>query len=476
MSGTCELEFGAGALRLRLPAGAEALAMKGGMPLADPGRAVRESLVRPVAGSGLAELVRSRRAGRAGSALTAAVVISDNTRPVPYKGAGGILEPILDALRAEGVGRALILVANGTHRALSGDELRGMLCPAAFAPGVEVVNHVCTERSGLRLVGRTARGTEAWINRLYLDADVKILTGLVEPHFMAGASGGPKAVCPGLVGEDVTRVFHGAALLADERATSLVMDGNPCQEEARAVAGLAGHDFIVNVTLDGARRITGVFAGELSAAHRAAVARVLADSAVPIEREYDLVVTHAGFVGVNHYQAAKAAVEGAKAVRPGGRLILAANHTEAEPVGSANYRRGLGLLARLGPRELLQRMLEPGWEFIPEQWQVQMWARALARLEAPSDMIYCSPRLTGDAFRAARLPGTDGGLGLAGAGEGASGPSVAASAGVGRSQRDLAEAMVQRAIDRFAAERPGGRVAVLLDGPYAVPVPVGTAG
>ncbi|HOX06458.1 MAG TPA: lactate racemase domain-containing protein [Planctomycetota bacterium] len=451
----CELEFGRESLRLRLPDGADVLAMKGGAPLADPGRTVRESLARPVAGPGLAELARARRG--AGAPLTAAVVISDNTRPVPYRGADGILEPILEILRAGRVERIVILVANGTHRALADSELRAMLCPAAFAPGVEVVNHVCTDRASLKLLGRTARGTDAWINRIYAEAGLKILTGLVEPHFIAGASGGPKAVCPGLVGEDVTRVFHGPALLADPRSTSLRLDDNPCQDEARAVAAMAGSDFIVNVTLDGARRVTGVFSGELGAAHAAAVGHLLAVAGVPFEREYDLVVTHAGFVGVNHYQTAKAAVEGVKAVRPGGRLVIAANHTEAEPVGSANYRRALRCLAESGPEGLVRKMLAPGWEFIPEQWQAQLWAQSLAKLGTPANLTYCSPRLTGEAFRAAGLPGTDGGDGLASA--------------AGASARDLAEAMVQRAVDRFAAASPGGRVAVLADGPYGVPVP-----
>ena len=228
------------------------------------------------------------------------------------------------------------------------------------------------------------------------------------------------------------------------------MEDNPCQAEALEVATLAGVDFMVNVTINRERRLTGVFAGALVPAHRAAATRVMDESVIPIAREYDVVVTHAGFVGINHYQAAKAAVEGARAVRTGGTLILTANNTDREPVGGADYRRLLPLLAELGIDELERQLLAPDWTFVPEQWELQMWGRALRKLGRPEGLVYCSPQLTGVAFRG--LPGRDGGAGL-----------------VGLAGRDLAEAMVQRALDETLATTPGVRMAVLVDGPYGVP-------
>ncbi len=452
MSVKCDLEFGSEALRLALPEGTELLSLPPDPPLPDPAAAVRESLVRPVGSPPLAQLVREKRA--LNPELKAAVVVSDNTRPVPYRGEEGILEPILGVLRAEGVGDIEILVATGTHRPLADAELRGLLPAAAFTEGITVTNHDCTDAGSLRKVGRTARGTEAWINRRYLEADLKILTGLVEPHFMAGASGGAKSVCPGLVGERVTYVFHGTELLADERAASLVIKGNPCQEEARAVAAMAGVDFIVNVTLNAGKRVTGVYSGEVRAAHDAAAARLLETAAVPIEREYDMAVTHAGFTGINHYQAAKAAVEAARAVRAGGAMILAADHTDVDPVGGPNYRRVLAMLTELGVEAFLERILSPDWEFVPEQWEPQMWARALGKLASMKALTYCSPQLTGENFREAAIPGTDGGQGI-----------------TGLAGRELAEAMVQGAIDGYVKADPDAKIAVLLDGPYGVPVP-----
>jgi nickel-dependent lactate racemase len=443
-----DLEFGHEHLHIRLPAGADILRLPDVTPVADPAGAIRQALVSPLGAPPLSERVAAtiRRNPKA----EAVIVISDNTRPVPYRGPEGILEPLIAILKAGGVRRTTILVATGTHRAMDDGELRHLLTPAAFQPGVEVVNHDCRDPLSLRCIGHTRRGTEIWLNRRYLDADLKILTGLVEPHFMAGVSGGPKSVCPGLVGEKATHVFHGARMMADARATSLQRDGNPCQEEAREVAAMAGVDFIVNVVLTRDRRLAGVFAGALGAAHDAAVARVVTESVIPIRREYDVVLTHAGYVGINHYQAAKAAVEAARALRSGGTLILAAHHTDRDPVGGANYRRLLPLLTELGIDELDRRLLSPEWTFVPEQWELQMWGRALRKLGQAGQLVYCSPQLTGPAFKG--LPGHDGGAGLA-----------------GLAGRAFAEAMVQRALDQAVAGQPGARVAVLADGPYGVP-------
>ena len=215
---------------------------------------------------------------------------------------------------------------------------------------------------------------------------------------------------------------------------------------------MAGADFIVNVTLNSEKRVSGVYAGDMREAHARAVERIMKTAVVAIDREYDLVITHAGFVGINHYQAAKAAVEGVKAVKSGGTLILAANHTDVDPVGSENYRRVLPLLTELGPDGFTHKLFEPEWTFIPDQWEVQMWARAFRKLGAFENLIYCSPQLTGEAFAERRIPGRDGGAGLG-----------------GLSGAPLSRAMVQRALDKFSRAHPAARLALLAEGPYGVP-------
>ena len=444
----CQLEFGDERLRLTLPDSAAILTLPDVAPLARPAAAILQALDSPMAAPALREVIRAKREKKPDA--TAVVVVSDNTRPVPYRGEQGVLAPILAQLRASGVKEVTVLVATGTHRGLSDDELRRLLPPEAFSPGITVVNHDCRDASSLRAIGRTRRGTEVAVNRRYLDADIRILTGLVEPHFMAGVSGGPKSICPGLIGERATYVFHGAPMMAHERASSLVMEGNPCQDESREVARMAESDFVVNVTISRDKRLTGVFAGELQAVHRAATAKVMKDSVIRIRGEYDVVVTHAGFVGINHYQAAKAAVEACRALATGGSLILAANNTDHDPVGSANYRRLLPFLTELGPDGFDRKVCSSDWAFVPDQWEVQMWGRAVRKVGPAGRLVYCAPQLTGAAFTG--LPGVDGGAGIA-----------------GLQGRDLAEAMVQRAIDHACQTRFHARVAVLADGPYGVP-------
>ncbi len=452
ISGT--LEFGEDVLRLDLPPGADLLALPADLPLADPATAIRGALRAPIGCPALPEIIRAKRSQKPD--LRAVVVVSDNTRPVPYRGEQGILDPLLDILREEAVEAIELLVATGTHRPLTDEELRDLLPERVFDGTIQITNHVCTDAAMLRTVGQTSRGTDASINTHYLDADLKILTGLVEPHFMAGASGGPKSVCPGVVGEAATYTFHGPELMAHPRADSLVLDGNPCHEESLAVAEQAGVDFIVNVTLNSAKRVTGVYAGHVRDAHRQAVAHVVRTAGIPIDHEYDHVVTHAGFVGINHYQAAKAAVEAAKAVRPGGQMLLVANHTDRHPVGSTNYRHVLQHLTALGVDKFTDMLFRPDWTFIPEQWEVQMWARAFRKLEGLDHLTYCAPQLTGPLFADCNIPGRDGGA------------DVPASAGL--SDRGLAETMMQNAVTRFAQAHPNTSIAVLLDGPYGVPL------
>ncbi len=447
-----DLDFRSQTLRLDVPDNADVLPLPPQKPLVNPDAAVQDAIANPIGTPSLSETVRAKVRP---SGTRAVIVISDNTRPVPYRGRGGILVPILDVLKAEGVAAIDILVATGTHHPLNRDELAEILPPQAFEPPVTIVNHVATDRDSLRFLGRTPRGTEAWINARYLDADVKILTGLAEPHFMAGVSGGRKSICPGLAGEAVTHMFHGAKLMGDPNSDSLIIDGNPCHNEALDVARKAGADFIVNVAVDRDGHLTGVFCGHMEAAHAEAVAHVTRTQGIPVPHLYDLVVTQAGFAGINHYQAAKAGVEAAKAVKPGGTILLAANHTDRDTVGGANYKRTLKLLDDLGPEGFEARIRQDDWEFVPEQWQVQMWCKVFRKTGAMERLIYCSPQVSGDTFAEHALPGIDGCCGV-----------------TGHTARDIAEHGVQQQLDGFLQTHPHALVAVLPDGPYGVPIPL----
>ncbi|MGE5549865.1 MAG: lactate racemase domain-containing protein [Bacteroidota bacterium] len=451
------LEIGREALEIHVPARADILSMTPPEPLADPRAAIEEALRHSLGSPGLEEIVRRRLADKPDAA--AAVVISDNTRPVPYRGEQGILWPVVDKLLECGLPpeRITVIVAAGTHRALGPEELEAMLDPRVLAAGIKIRNHDGRDASSLAYLGETSRGSVIYLNREYLAADLKILTGLVESHFMAGASGGRKSICPGLVGEQSTFVFHGAPMLASPLARDLVLEGNPCHEEALEVARMAGADYIVNVTLDHCFRLTGVFAGDLERAHAEAVARLREYAIIPIEKNYDLVIGHAGFVGVNHYQAAKAGVAAIPALKPGGRLIVVADNIDPDPVGSPMYRMVLHLLKLIGAERFIRLLHSPDWVFIPEQWQVQMWARLFAVIPM-AHLIYYAPQLSARDY--AILPGRDGNEFL---------PPMERYRG---NMASAARVIEDAAQEIFRDQAGLGReleVAVLADGPYGIP-------
>lgn len=401
------MKFGTEKLEIRVPEQTDVLTITATEPLLKPADAIEQALNNPIGVSGFDRIIEAKL--EVNPEARAVVVVSDNTRPVPYQGESGILWPVIRKLLEHGftTERILVLVANGTHRALSEDELRVMLDARIFESGIPVKNHDCRDREQLVYLGQTSRGSEINLNRAYMEADLKILTGLVESHFMAGASGGRKSVCPGLVGQESTYVFHGAPMLTSPYACDLQLENNPCHEESLEVALKAGVDFIINVTLDHQFKITGVFAGDLEKAHQLAVQCLKKYTSIKLEHEYDIVITHAGFVGINHYQAAKAGVAAIPALKPKGKLILVANNTDPNPIGSPMYRTVLHLLKLMGAAKFKQLLLSPDWSFIPDQWQVQMWAKLFSKITF-DDLIYYSPQLS--QFDYKFLPGKDGNL------------------------------------------------------------------
>ncbi|MFA6844881.1 MAG: nickel-dependent lactate racemase [Sphaerochaetaceae bacterium] len=326
---------------------------------------------------------------------TACVVVSDNTRPVPYRGEEGILLPIIETLLKVGYQKEniLILVATGTHRVMMDDELKKMIDSRIFSMGIKIVNHDCDDDANLVYKGVTSRGTHMYLDKRYVEADLKIATGLVESHFMAGASGGRKAICPGLIGKASTYVFHGPAFMADPNSRDLNLEGNPVHEESLEVASTIGVDFLVNVTLDQNFHVTGIFCGALNTAHLAAVEMIKKTVRTPVPHEADIVITHGGFVGINHYQCAKCGVASLGVLKENGYLVVIANLTDkGNVVGSINYRTTVALLKLQGADGYVRTISSPDWTFIPEQWQVQMWAKVFKKI--PMDhMLFYAPQL-----------------------------------------------------------------------------------
>ncbi|MHB8767095.1 MAG: nickel-dependent lactate racemase family protein, partial [Deferrisomatales bacterium] len=333
--------------------------------LADSAAAVAESLARPIASEPLARVARGRR--------SACVVVSDVTRPVPNT---LLLPPLLATLEAEGIDRSriLILVATGMHRP-STDAERVRLVGPEVAGRYAVVDHLSKARDEMAEVGRIGGQVPALVNRRYLEAELKILTGFIEPHLWAGYSGGRKSILPGVSSLETLQFMHGPEMVAHPRCKYGVLEGNPFHEAGLEVMKLAGADFLVNVTLDTSKRVTGVFAGHPVEAHLAGC-RFLARHCVrELEAPLDFVVTtNAGApLDCNLYQTVKGITGAAVAVKPGGDVLIASQCLEG--AGSPEYRE---ILERVdSPRAFLNRIMAKEF-FIPDQWCAQETYQVIA--------------------------------------------------------------------------------------------------
>ena len=446
------LNLGRISLPLRVPDYTDILPMGKALPLPNPEEKIYNALANPLDCLPLKELVH--RNLEAKPKAKAVVVISDNTRPVPYSGNSGIFFPIIDEMIKAGFppSQILILVATGTHQAMGNRELRKILDPRIFSLDLQIIHHDSRKAKDLVPIGRTELGGKILLNRHYVESDFKILTGLVESHFMAGASGGRKSICPGLLAEDSIHILHSGPVLASPKAVDLVLEGNPVHDEALRVARMAGCDMTVNVTLDSSYRLTGIFAGHLETAHLTAVKKLQTYAAIPVKKKYDLVLTHAGYVGVNHYQAAKAAVAAAPIIKEGGMCILAVYHTDSDPIGSANYKKMMSLLGEKGPEKFMEMILAPDWTFVPDQWEAQMWARFFRKIP-PENLFYCSLEIPREAF--SWLPETD----------------ARTFAPEAKNLQELVEKSLAFAVKKLhdsLGRDP--RIACLPDGPYGIPV------
>jgi nickel-dependent lactate racemase len=451
------VEFTGGPLVISVPPDCVELTMKKAEVLKNPAKEIQEALDRPCGGPTLEEVVRGK--GKSADQLKVALTISDITRPVPYQGRSGILPPLLKKLHSLGIRREniLIIVGTGTHRASTSREKVEMLGDEAVS-SYSVIDHDCEKESILVSVGQTPTGTHVYLNRFFHEADVKIATGLTESHFMAGASGGRKAVCPGLVDLRTIQKFHSPEFLESPCATNLVFEGNPCHEEALAVAKAVGVDFTITVTLDKEMRMTGVFAGELEKVLEFAVEKIKIYVSIPLEEEYDIVLTHGGYVGRNHYQTAKAAVGALPAVKEKGIIIIAADNRDPEPIGGPEYKTLTHLLKLQGPDRYVEVLKSPSWKFTKDQWEPEVWGKVLRKV-GEGGLIYCTPHIAEETF--SMLPGV-------------SGYDFLTPAGKRKSRAKKAEEMVQNAIffhyQTYREKSISPRVAFIREGPYAVPV------
>jgi nickel-dependent lactate racemase len=362
------LDYGRTGLDVQLPADRVVgpLAIREATPLTDPEAAVADSLRHPIGSWSLAELARGRR--------NACILVCDITRPVPNR---LLLPPLLRTLEEQGIARKdiLILIATGLHRPNEGAELEEMLGPDIVGR-YRIENHHGKNLDEHDYLGTTPNGVPVYLDRRYVRADLKITTGLIEPHLMAGYSGGRKVICPGIAALETVKVWHGPRFLEHPRADCGILEGNPVHEENTRIALMAGCDFIVNVCLDGQRRITWVGAGDMIQAWTAGVQFVEGVVKVPVREPVDIVVTScAGYpLDTTWYQAVKGLTGALPIVKEGGTIILAASLTEG--VGSPEFQRLIHENPDLGVFK--ERILGKDY-FVMDQWQLEELAKVVAR-------------------------------------------------------------------------------------------------
>ncbi|MGI6368736.1 MAG: nickel-dependent lactate racemase [Anaerolineae bacterium] len=359
-----QLKYGRQGLTVSVPDDATVIYPVEAPGLPDETAALRAALQSPIGMPSLDRIVRPKD--------TVAIEFSDITRPMPSHRVLPVLLEQLERL----VPREQILLINGTgtHVANTREELVGIL-GQEIVDNYRVVNHNAWDNDNLVNLGSTPRGHQVLVNKAFYQADVKILTGFIEPHIFAGFSGGPKGVLPAVAGIESIMDNHGVAMLADPRATWGNLEGNPVWEEMRAFATMARPDMILNVTLNRLGQLTGVFAGQMDLAHAHGVAFVKKHALVPVPHTYDVVLTtNSGYpLDINLYQTIKGISAARQAVKQGGSIIVASQCQGGIP----DYGEYRNLVVEGGsPEGILTLISAPGFRR-HDQWEAQLHANLM---------------------------------------------------------------------------------------------------
>ncbi len=369
------LEYGTDGLTVDLP-GSDITVLNpqfvDGVP--DEQSGFRTAVRRPVEGRPLREAVAASD--------RVAVVVPDITRPLP---SSRLLPWLFDELSHVPAGNFTIVIGTGSHRINTPEELASML-GAGILKRYRVVNHDAHDRTTLELAGRTDGGRSVLMSRDYVRADRRIVLGFIEPHFMAGFSGGYKAVFPGVADIDSIMHYHRASVIGDPRSTWGQLEDNPTQDQIRLFGSLLPVDFCVNVTLNRYRQITGFFCGDVLAAHREGAAFARSTAMVACERPFAVVVTTNGGYPLdqNLYQSVKGMSAAAQIVEPGGLIVAASRCNDGFP-DHGNFRKLL--FGHPSPTAILETIAAPGFSLY-DQWEAQLLAliRTRARVGLYSEI------------------------------------------------------------------------------------------
>jgi len=425
MGRTVDIAFGRHPLSVLLPDAAQpTIIRKPSLPkLVNQRQALRYALDHPVSAKPLRALAANRQ--------SACILICDITRPVPNN---LFLRPMIEDMIAAGIPAAniCVLVATGLHRPNEGAELEELVGDPWVLKTVRVENHFARDEGAHGSLGRTSRGTPVKIDRRFLDADLRIVTGLVEPHFMAGWSGGRKVIAPGIAHHETIRTFHSAQFMEDPLAIQCNLAGNPLHEEQLEIVKMIGEIYALNTVIDEQRDLVFVNFGDVCASHVEAVEFITPATTIPVSRRFHTVLTSsAGYpLDKTYYQTVKGMVTPMDILEPGGTLIIASECSEG--IGSAEFRSSQEKLVKIGPERFLAMLKAKSMAEIDE-WESEMQMK-------PMRLGHIQLYTTGLSPEERRITGVE-----------------------------LIDS-IEEAIDRSITEHGDPAIAIIPEGPYVIPI------
>ena len=296
-----------------------------------------------------------------------AISVCDITRAQPRK---IVIETIVEHIKdLIPISNIKILIATGTHRANTKEELIEML-GKDIVETLNVINHVCDDKESLIEMPTSLDDVSVLLNKHWVNADFRITTGFVEPHFFAGFSGGSKLVAPGLAGLKTIMKLHNYKRLNNPNSIWGEVEKNPIQQDVRKIAKETGVDFTLDVALNRDQKITNVFSGDLIDSHNEACNFARETAMVQVSQPYDLVITsNSGYpLDQNLYQTVKGLSAASQIVKDNGEILCLSECSDGIPSHGKFY----SLLSEFSDPEQVEGMLSDPNFHCQDQWQVQI--------------------------------------------------------------------------------------------------------
>ena len=305
------------------------------------------------------------------------ILVCDITRPVPNK---LFLKQIILKFINAGISadNILIIIATGLHRPASQDEINEIIGSSWVLKNIKIENHFARDDSMHKNIGTTKQGNIVKLDKRFVDADIKIATGLVEPHFMAGYSGGRKVIAPGIAHADTITTFHSARYMENPNATSCNLINNPLHEDQLEIVNMIGQIYAINCVIDEERNLSYINFGDIISSHMKAVNFVSSFAKVKCNNSYNTIITTAAGAPLDgtFYQTVKGMVTPLEILKKGGDLIITSECSEG--LGSEEFIASQKKLLEIGPNKFLENILKKDFAAIDE-WQTEMEIKSLIK-------------------------------------------------------------------------------------------------